>query len=569
MSALHFPNLQRSNRFIPRSYQQQLIEILKNISENDFVLLKMLFWVVPGGGKSALAGFLLERFPTLNIAWYVPRLTLLKQADKSLMENFGIEVWQCNNKAPFKRSADCRGFIASQDSLTENPTLHADEISKRPYIILVDECHHAKIFQDGTQNKLAAALDRLYPLAKIMGFLTGTLETHDRSFIWGMKYNKVANGEFEVDANASADVVIRYTRKEALVEGVLVPMEFDFTDGPAEYIDKKGKQKIDRISTAKRAQESAAVIVSLATEHALKLLGRGVHHWKQYGKKLLVVAYNQQQARFYHEELVKRGITADLAITDVGPDALKAIERFRGPDCHVLVTCAMAYEGLDVKPITHIICLTAIRSVPWLEQMFGRAWRPCPGKTQCWAFVPDDPRMKRIVERIRAEQPATVKPTMTTNGGTPNDPWEPIIPISSDLVDARPDMLDPHQSPSPDDADLQDLLQKAGVSDDPRAQELIQEISPRLQELSQIMRRSRQQASEQDGKTVTERIMNLRNQVSGLCRRYASRLQQQHGGEVDWGAPGKLLYAKTGIRFENATLEELESVAQVAAKLFT
>ena len=41
----------------------------------------------------------------------------------------------------------------------------------------------------------------------------------------------------------------------------------------------------------------------------------------------------------------------------------------------VLVTVAMAYEGLDIPAVSHLICLTRIRSTPWIEQMTARANR--------------------------------------------------------------------------------------------------------------------------------------------------------------------------------------------------
>jgi type I site-specific restriction endonuclease len=39
----------------------------------------------------------------------------------------------------------------------------------------------------------------------------------------------------------------------------------------------------------------------------------------------------------------------------------------------VLVTVAMAYEGMDCPEVSHVVALTHIRSRPWLEQMIARA----------------------------------------------------------------------------------------------------------------------------------------------------------------------------------------------------
>jgi hypothetical protein len=63
----------------------------------------------------------------------------------------------------------------------------------------------------------------------------------------------------------------------------------------------------------------------------------------------------------------------------------------------------MAYEGLDVKPITHIACLTRIRSKPWIEQMLARATRHDPDagpwySQEAHVFTPDDKMMHIVVD---------------------------------------------------------------------------------------------------------------------------------------------------------------------------
>ncbi|NER05498.1 MAG: hypothetical protein F6K17_24370 [Okeania sp. SIO3C4] len=84
-----------------------------------------------------------------------------------------------------------------------------------------------------------------------------------------------------------------------------------------------------------------------------------------------------------------------------------------GKAVDVLVTVAMAYEGLDVPAITHIACLTKIRSTPWLEQCWARAARVDREakdlKKTGLIFMPDDQFARDCVAKIIAEQEPIIR----------------------------------------------------------------------------------------------------------------------------------------------------------------
>ncbi len=75
-------------------------------------------------------------------------------------------------------------------------------------------------------------------------------------------------------------------------------------------------------------------------------------------------------------------------------DAHAALAAFRlTPEPAILVTVAMAYEGLDAPEVAVVAALTHIRSRPWLEQMLARATRsiPMPAPTtpsRRWSSTP-------------------------------------------------------------------------------------------------------------------------------------------------------------------------------------
>ncbi|MCQ8242225.1 helicase-related protein [Rhizosaccharibacter radicis] len=67
-----------------------------------------------------------------------------------------------------------------------------------------------------------------------------------------------------------------------------------------------------------------------------------------------------------------------LATSDA-PGAHEVLARFRlKPEPSILVTVAMAYEGLDAPEVAVVAALTHIRSRSWLEQMVARATRVDP-----------------------------------------------------------------------------------------------------------------------------------------------------------------------------------------------
>ena len=151
-----------------------------------------------------------------------------------------------------------------------------------------------------------------------------------------------------------------------------------------------------------RAKRRAAL--GLAPEQAARGLG-----------KLLVVAPDQAVARSYMDILrgwlSPKNATAGvaLAISDER-DAVERIARFRlRPDPSVLVTVGMAYEGMDAPEISHVACLTQIRSVPWLEQMVARATRFDPRggayeDQRAVVYHPDDPLFRMFRRAIEVEQ---------------------------------------------------------------------------------------------------------------------------------------------------------------------
>lgn len=526
-----------------RTHQRALHVILQGLDAADLPA-DILCDVVPGGGKSMLPGLLCERFPRHRLAWFVPRLSLARQAALGMLKDFGVEIRESGNDTNPSRGT--RGFVATHAALTTDPSLWRHELSRHPYLLVIDESHHAKLTRGGVDNSLARAIAPLpYHLRLCM---TGTLETNDSTLIFNVPYLGTARG-YELDLPSFDGEVIRYSRSSALSEGAIVPVEFHYHDGPVKWEDQDGIQE-SRLSEVESEDEAQAVWTALRTELADQLLENCVSHWKQFGNRLLVVTADQATAKAYHARLRGRGISCGLAVSDAD-DAHGDIELFREGAFQCLVTCQMAYEGLDVPAITHIACLTHIRSAPWILQMLARAWRAFELKTKCWAFVPNDPRMNRVIQKIRQEQDAVVPLARDSGveGGRPGSS-SAFVPISGEVMSVTSEMLDGGAVDDPLLQQVASLCRQANLPiDHPMAAQFISA----LRGGGSLIRRD---------VTVAEKESQCRGEIVKTC----SRADFQKGSEP--GTHQKRLHKLLGFRSITVmTLKELENARSVCARV--
>lgn len=529
-----------------RAHQKDLQVYLSDLEDHDLPV-NILADVVPGGGKSMLPGLLAERFPQMPIACFVPRLSLRRQMAVGLKKGFKIDIRESEND--WNPSRSTRGFVATHAALTSNPQLWVDELRRKNYLLIIDEMHHAKKTRSSEPNALAAAIAQLR-FGVFLG-MTGTLETNDNSLIYGLEYKETPKG-YEVDIDAFGGHVIRYTREKALLEKAIVPVEFHHHDGPVQWENKFGIQETT-LSGVDRDNESQAIWTALQTGLADDLLDNCVEHWKEFGDRLLVVTADQQSAKRYQKQLKSRGYTTGLAISDAD-SAHDDIEQFRYGRLQVLVTCQMAYEGLDVPEITHVAALTHIRSVPWIEQMLARAWRASPLKSKCWAFVPSDPRMDRVIQRIRDEQPAIVpfestSPTAGTGGSLSP---EAFVAINGKVDAITAQMLDGLLTPTQMQLEIEKVLQSFGYSIN----------DPKIAKALAIIREADEPQRAMPIRTVKDEERDIRKYLTKTC----SRADKQK--KVPPGTHQKLLNKRLGYRkFEDMTMEEFERARKICANI--
>lgn len=401
-----------------RKHQVQFESAIQEIIDGDPVT-DILVKVTPGGGKSSLpiiAGRLIKAGLADGICWVCPRMSLQDQAERNFIDPFFRRLFdhQLTIRSSTNEINPCRGtngFVTTYQALGVDRGSVEREFRRKRYILILDEYHHAE--EEGDWTK---ALFPLYELAAFRILMTGTLERGDRRRIAFTRYCRTGMDFVPILEADEHTRVIEYSRTDALMDRAILPLSFIFLDGEATWEKRSGRVVEARLSDAKDL--SQALYTALHTEYARELLQATVDHWRKNSRgKLLVVAAKIKNAKEYLSYMRDIGINARIATSEDDKGARVAIKSFKAGRLDALVTVAMAYEGLDVPSISHIACLTNIRSAPWIEQMAARANRIDPHaepfeSQRGYVFAPSDPLFREIVSKIEAEQtlPATIIP---------------------------------------------------------------------------------------------------------------------------------------------------------------
>ena len=416
--------------------------------------------VTPGGGKSLLPVIAACRLISAGfvdrVCWVVPRDSLRLQAE----EAFADSMWRTTlGHALSIRAAEntpdlCRGlagYVTTYQGIAAAPALHLEEFRRHRYLLVVDEVHHLPALAEFTVDPIVAPRDdeasgwsrAIVPLleaARLRLLLSGTLERADgRGILWLPYRQGPRSSTREVDLAAPGWAVVGYSRAQALADRAVLPVMFGALDGEARWRDEDGLDCGPHRLFSHWPTETTrpALFTALRTGFADTLLREAFQATRdlrttrrqQRGLapgvaarglgKFLVVAPDQSEARRYLTLIrgwVPREQTDTVRLaTSSEPDAHAVLAGFRrNAEPSVLVTVAMAYEGLDAPEVAVVAALTHIRSRPWLEQMVARATRIDPHagdyETQrALVYHPDDPLFARFRLRLETEQGTLAK----------------------------------------------------------------------------------------------------------------------------------------------------------------
>ena len=453
-----------------RTHQAQLFAIARAIASGEASgVADILAAVTPGGGKSLLPVLASHALRTAGVVarvcWVVPRDSLRLQAEEAFADpgwraalGHALSVRAAENAPDPSRGLS--GYVTTYQAVAAAPALHLAEFRRHPTLLVLDEAHHLPALDEAVAEgpdpaaAWSAALLPLLSQARVRLLLSGTLERADGRRILWLPYRRAGTtgqgtaasrrGD-EVDLAAPGWAVVGYSRAQALSERAVLPVRFGALDGEASWLAEPGPDRTraqlgpHRLGAAFASETTRpALFTALRTGFADALLREAFDATRRLRAdrrarlgvapgepcrglgKLLVVAPDQEQARRYLALLRGRvpaaaRDTVRLATSDErdAHDTLAAYRLRAEPS--VLVTVAMAYEGLDAPEVAVVAALTHIRSRPWLEQMVARATRVDPHAgpyeaQEALVFHPDDPFFAKFRWRMEQEQGTRARP---------------------------------------------------------------------------------------------------------------------------------------------------------------
>lgn len=511
-----------------RRHQREILDVCREIKRGA-PITRIIAHVTPGGGKSVLpvilATELLGAYAD-KICWVVPRRSLQKQGEESFLDptfrtmlSHAHSIRVATNENDPSRGLS--GYVTTYAALAvDDNSVNSAEFDRRRYILVLDEPHHI-----AADSSYEAAIAPLVQRAKLVLFMSGTLERDDDKRIAFLEYQKNAlDGSQALNLTPNAQTaVVTYPRAQALLDRAIIRLKFEHIDAAARWKQDGAEKSVESLGESEE-NCSAALFTALSTEFAYKLLDKIMESWRvtkllNPRSKLLVVAARQAHAAQYQAHLEANGIRAGLATMNEGDDAQRAIERFKRTDSaklDCLVTVAMAYEGLDCKAITHLACLTNIRSRPWIEQMLARATRfdPAAGSWQdqrATVFIPDDPIMGVLIGKIIRDDERVLPPDAVPSESEGQERiMFPIEPMSSSAGAERQSELISED----DKKALEHAMQSTGI----------QGVTPEQMQKAMLLAGyvPQHHIQAQSGATPSERENRIRADVEKHVRDYAN-----------------------------------------------
>jgi superfamily II DNA or RNA helicase len=436
-----------------------MADIARKIVAGNWPSRKVVADVTPGGGKTRMAMILgkslLEAGMVNSVVHVVPRSLLRTQVEIDWQESgSGNLLVASDNRSPLyvaerKLGGVVVGAVCTYHQIRSALPVYADWFRSRRCLMICDE---AGLLEDNDMKSWGPNAVELHELAAFTLVMSG-------SFFRNRKTQKVALVDYErrSDGLEYAKADIAYSLAQAIAEHSVKPMEFIRLDASVKYGlgTRDGSSEIEAVlSEAENEDESRALRTFLDLASTWQpLVDAALNHWVDwrrdvYPSRMIVVAKSQVHAAQIVEYIRKKHELEAVQATSDQEDAHEVIETFRGDrkngkvgSPEILVTVAMAAIGFDVPDITHMVYLSAYRSLPWVLQAFARAtrtdpWCSIPAEDQtAFCFVPDDKRMVALIEWMRVETARGVaepKAPGDGNGEGTDPPQETVvIPLAS------------------------------------------------------------------------------------------------------------------------------------------
>lgn len=433
-----------------RSHQEEMKRLVQGVIRNDEDRKNITIDVTPGGGKSKCAMIavhdLLRSGKADMAIILVPRANLAGQLESDFCDEgssffnptrYQLEYVKGDPSGPIGsiRENGYKGLVMTYHTFADWFECILDLFKAMRLVIVYDECHFlADADKSGWSRACRAAMD----VARYNILMSGTLYRQDNNKIPLVEYK---TGPDQVDYPV-ADIT--YSLRSAIAEKSVIRMEFRTYGGKASY-SYDGELRDADIESPPSGEKGMSLNTFLCKEGVAEgMVDEAIDHWWGWRNgakraRIVVCAYSQKQAEDVAEHIESRhGLSVELAISKLGSKSGEAIKRFRDGHGQVLVTVGMAYIGLDVKDLTHMVFLRNIRFEGYLLQAFARCTRFDPKSKASWEeqwgfiFFPADPDSMKFIEWVRSEQRIGVE-SRDKNGGGGGGENKVFVPLEAEL----------------------------------------------------------------------------------------------------------------------------------------
>lgn len=431
-----------------RSHQRDALDIANRVVTGALAQDKFVVSATPGSGKTLLASVFAQVLIAGDMVDYVciacPRESLTVQMrdgftrpDLGLPLGIGVAK---NDKIGSRSlfSNQRAGYVTTYQSIHAKPKAHARIVSRKDerWLLILDESHH---LNEAEEPGWTRAVSPLVEHARFVLLMSGSMVGKDGCRLAFVDY----------DDKKQPKVDIRYSRRKALDERAILPVSVKLCDGDARYWHKYSQHEVKLSRASKKEEPKALATLVGDSSYRNDVLSEAIREWEQfrattYKSRMIVICVSQDAARdvaHYIRESTKW--TPALAVSQDGESSRKALASFRDKGVgDILVTCMMAYEGLDVPDCTHLVALTNIRERRWLEQAFARATRvdakcSVPYEQQvAFLYVPNDPEMVEFLNEALEEQDERYRDREQT-GATGRPRGSTFSPIDGELSTFR------------------------------------------------------------------------------------------------------------------------------------
>ncbi|OBZ97310.1 hypothetical protein ADU59_01670 (plasmid) [Pararhizobium polonicum] len=346
---------------------------------------KGIVGAVTGGGKTVFALSAIERLKMETSLIVVPTIALLEQWWDETAAFFGVRLDDINVISGRPRIRAGTINLAVMNTATKIPPVSSN------LFLIVDECHKA------ASPKLSAVL--ALPKHAALGLSA----TPERPYDEGLE---------QVLVPALGPVLYRYTYREALADGVIVPFylknvvfelepdsqrEYDkLTRAIARSIDKFGPEAPEAVTLMLRR----ARVLNLSMSRVRLTLRLVARHR---GQRTLIFHESVEACVVIHQVLAENDVKAGIYHSKMSlRERAEMLTAYRSGALDVLVTCRALDEGFNV-PETEIGIIAASTATRRQRiQRLGRVLRPSAGKegATIYTLVATKPE----IDRLRAEE---------------------------------------------------------------------------------------------------------------------------------------------------------------------